>query len=87
MPFVLSQIISIISAYRYISVNVRDRFAEYVLQLQKQLIDIVSKKKPVRFILPAFPFKAPAEDNKSKTLDSPSRQSWKDCFANARWIC
>ena len=66
----VSKILSIISAYRHRSVNVPDRFAKFVPQLQKQLADTVSKKEPVSFVLPAFPFKAPAEDNKSKTLGS-----------------
>jgi len=66
----VSKILSIISAYRHRSVNVPDRFAKFVPQLQKRLTDTVSKKEPVRFILPAFPFKAPAEDIKSKTLGS-----------------
>lgn len=64
----VSQIISIISAYRYHSVNVLDRFEKFVPQLQKQLTETISKKEPVHFTLPAFPFKAPAEDDKSKTL-------------------
>ncbi|KAL8719382.1 MAG: hypothetical protein Q9225_003612 [Loekoesia sp. 1 TL-2023] len=77
MPFVsdspvaetpVSKILSIISAYRHRSVNVPDRFAKFAPQLEKQLTDTVSRKEPVHFILPAFPFKAPAEDNKSKTL-------------------
>ena len=78
MPFVVdspsttetqvSKIISIISAYRHRSADIPDRFAKFVQQLQKQLADTVSKKEPVQFILPAFPFKAPVEDNKSKTL-------------------
>lgn len=79
MPFVrelpstetqVSKILSIISAYRHRSVNIPDRFAKFVPQLQKQLTDTVSRKEPVRFILPAFPFKAPAEGNESKTLGS-----------------
>ena len=66
----VSKILSIISAYRHRSVNVPDRFAKFVPQVQKQLNDTVSKKEPVRFILPAFPFKAPAEGNKTKALGS-----------------
>ena len=66
----ISKILSIISAYRHRSVNVPDRFASFVPQLQKQLIDTVSKKEPVRFILPAFPFKAQAENIEPKTLGS-----------------
>lgn len=66
----VSKILSIISAYRHRSVNVPDRFAKFVPQLQKQLTDTVSQNEPVRFILPAFPFKAPVEDNRSKTLGS-----------------
>ena len=62
------KILSIIASYRHRSTNVPDRFADYVPQLEKQLSDVVAEKEPVRFILPAFPFKAPAEDNKSKTL-------------------
>ena len=64
----VSKILSIVAAYRHRSANVPDRFAKFVPQLQKQLTDTVSKKEPVSFILPAFPFKAPAEDNKNKTL-------------------
>ena len=64
----VSKIVSIISAYRHRSVNVPDRFAKFVPQLVKQVADTVSKKEPLRFILPAFPFKAPAENNSSKTL-------------------
>ena len=66
----VSKVLSIISAYRHRSVSIPDRFAEFVPQLQKQLTYTFSKKEPVRFILPAFPFKAPPEDNKSKTLGS-----------------
>lgn len=66
----VSKILSIISAYRHRSVNVPDRFAKFVPRLQKQLTETLSKEEPVRFILPAFPFKAPAEDNKRKTLGS-----------------
>ncbi|KAL9595536.1 MAG: hypothetical protein Q9219_006393 [cf. Caloplaca sp. 3 TL-2023] len=66
----VSKITSIISAYRYRSANVADRFAKFVPQLEKQLTDTISKKEPIQFILPAFPFKAPVEDNKSKTLGS-----------------
>lgn len=64
----VSKILSIISAYRHRSVNIPDRFHKSVQQLQKQLANTVSKKEPVYFTLPAFPFKAPAEDNKRKTL-------------------
>ncbi|EPS26252.1 hypothetical protein PDE_01188 [Penicillium oxalicum 114-2] len=66
----VSQILSIISAYRHRSSNVADRFSEFVPTLEKQLSDTVSKGETVRFILPAFPFKAPAEGNKRKTLGS-----------------
>ena len=66
----VSKILSIISTYRHRSVNLPDRFAKFVPQLQKQLTDTVSQNEPVRFILPAFPFKAPVEDNRSKTLGS-----------------
>ncbi|KAL9628926.1 MAG: hypothetical protein Q9164_007096, partial [Protoblastenia rupestris] len=62
--------LSIISAYRHRSINVPDRFEQFVPQLHKQLTDTVSKKEPVRFILPAFPFKAPTANNKSKILGS-----------------
>ena len=77
MPFIsdtppaetqVSKIVSIISAYRHRSVNVPDRFAKFVPELHSQLIDIVSKREPVLFYLPAFPFKAPVEDGKSKAL-------------------
>ena len=77
MPFIsdlpstqtsVSKILSIISAYRHRSIEPADRFAEFVPQLQKQLTEIVSKNEPVNFILPAFPFKAPAEDDKTRTL-------------------
>lgn len=64
----VSQILSIISAYRHQSKNVPDRFSKFVPELEQQITGIVSKKEPVTFVLPAFPFKAPAEDNKSKTL-------------------
>ena len=64
------EILSMISAYRHPLVNVQDHFAKFVPQLQKQLTNNVSKKEPVRFNLPAFRFKAPAEDNKSKTPGS-----------------
>ena len=64
----VSKILSIISAYHHRSVNVPDRFDKFVQQLQQQLADIVSKKEPVCFTLPAFPFKAPAGDDKRKTL-------------------
>ena len=79
MPFIsdipssetlVSNILSIISAYRHRSVDLPDRFETFIPLLQKQITEIVSKKEPVRFVLPAFPFKAPAEDNKSKTLGS-----------------
>ncbi|KAL8835899.1 MAG: hypothetical protein Q9170_003126 [Blastenia crenularia] len=66
----VAKILSIISAYRHRSANVPDRFAKFAPQLETQLNDTVSHKEPVEFILPAFPFKAPAEDNKSKTLGS-----------------
>ena len=77
MPFIndlpssetsVSKILSVISAYRHCSIDPPDRFAKFVPQLQKQLTEIVSKNEPVHFILPAFPFKAPAEDDKSRTL-------------------
>ena len=77
MPFIsdlpstetqVSNILSIISAYRHRSVDLPDRFGTFVPLLQKQITETVSKREPVRFVLPAFPFKAPAEDNKSKTL-------------------
>lgn len=64
----VSKILSIISAYRHRSVNIPDRFDELVQQLQRRLADTVSKKEPVCFTLPAFPFKAPAEDGRRKTL-------------------
>lgn len=79
MPFVgephstdtqVSQILSVIATYRHRSANVPDRFSKFIPELQTQLTDAVSKKEPVRFILPAFPFKAPTEGNKSKTLGS-----------------
>lgn len=66
----VSQILSIISAYRHRSATVADRFAECVPELEKQLIETVSKGETIRFILPAFPFKAPAEGDKRKTLGS-----------------
>ncbi|KAF7712287.1 Uncharacterized protein PECH_003735 [Penicillium ucsense] len=66
----VSQILSIISAYRHRSANVADRFSEFVPTLEKQLSETVSKGETVRFILPAFPFKAPAEGGKRKTLGS-----------------
>lgn len=66
----VSQILSIISAYRHRSSNVADRFSEFVPTLEKQLSDTLSRGETVRFILPAFPFKAPAEGNKRKTLGS-----------------
>ena len=62
------KILSVISAYRHRSIEPPDRFTKFVPQLQKQLTEIVSKNEPVHFILPAFPFKAPAEDDKSRTL-------------------
>ena len=77
MPFVndlpstetsVSKILSIISAYRHRSIDPPDRFAKFVPQLQKQLTEIVSKNEPVVFILPAFPFKAPAEEDKCRAL-------------------
>jgi pyoverdine/dityrosine biosynthesis protein Dit1/alpha-ketoglutarate-dependent taurine dioxygenase len=77
MPFVsdspstetqVSEILSIIAAYRHRSTKVSDRFSEFVPQLQQQLSNSVSKKEPLRFILPAFPFKAPAEGDKTKSL-------------------
>ena len=64
----IPEIIAIISAYRYRSSIVGDSFAKFVPELEKQVADAVSKKEPVRFILPAFPFKAPAENNRRKTL-------------------
>ena len=79
MPFVndspsietqVSRILDIISAYRFCSSKVPDRFAEFIPELEQQLTAIVSKKEAVRFILPAFPFKAPAEGSKRKTLSS-----------------
>lgn len=77
MPFVsdvpevetqVSKILSIISAYRHRSVQVPDRFAKFIPQLKKQLSDAIQQKEPVRFILPAFPFKAPVEGARSRTL-------------------
>ncbi|KAJ5508680.1 hypothetical protein N7527_010823 [Penicillium freii] len=65
----VSQIVFIIAAYRHRSATVPDRFSKFVPTLEKQIGDIVSNKEAVRFILPAFPFKAPAEGiNKRKTL-------------------
>lgn len=65
----VSQIVSLIAAYRHRSATVPDRFSKFVPTLEKQIGDIVSNKEAVRFILPAFPFKAPAEGrNKRKTL-------------------
>ncbi|EAW12218.1 isocyanide synthase family protein [Aspergillus clavatus NRRL 1] len=66
----VSKILALIAAYRHRSPNVPDRFAQFVPELEKQLADTVSKKEPVRFVLPAFPFKAPVEGNKRKTLGS-----------------
>lgn len=78
MPFIFnspletqaSKILSIISAYRHRSINIADRFEEFVPQLEKQLTDTISKNEPLNFLLPAFPFKAPAEGDKIKTLGS-----------------
>ncbi|CAG8129137.1 unnamed protein product [Penicillium nalgiovense] len=64
----ISQIVSIIAAYRHYSTAVPDRFSKFVPTLERQIGDIISKKEAVRFILPAFPFKAPAEGSKRKTL-------------------
>lgn len=64
----VAKILDVISAYRHRSSSVTDRFAEFIPELQKQLSDTAFKKEPVRFILPAFPFKAPAEDNIRKAL-------------------
>lgn len=64
----VSKILSIIAAYRHRSQNVPDRFSKFLPQLEKQLDKIVAKGEPVEFILPGFPFKAPAEGKKSKTL-------------------
>ncbi|EAW25559.1 isocyanide synthase family protein [Aspergillus fischeri NRRL 181] len=66
----VSQILSIISAYRHRSAAVPDRFSEFAPDLEKQLTETVSKGEAVRFILPSFPFKAPAEGDKRKTLGS-----------------
>jgi pyoverdine/dityrosine biosynthesis protein Dit1 len=66
----VSQILSIISAYRHRSATVPDRFSEFAPELEKQLAETVSRGEAVRFILPAFPFKAPAEGDKRKTLGS-----------------
>jgi pyoverdine/dityrosine biosynthesis protein Dit1/alpha-ketoglutarate-dependent taurine dioxygenase len=77
MPFVsdapapetlVADIVRLIAAYRHRSTKVADRFEEFVPQLQKQLSNSVSKNEPLRFILPAFPFKAPAEGDKTKSL-------------------
>ncbi|OQE80469.1 hypothetical protein PENNAL_c0046G08580 [Penicillium nalgiovense] len=64
----ISQVVSIIAAYRHCSTAVPDRFSKFVPTLERQIGDIISKKEAVRFILPAFPFKAPAEGSKRKTL-------------------
>ena len=64
----VSKIISIISAYRHRSINVADRFEDFIPQLQKHLNNAISRKEPLKFLLPAFPFKAPAEGDKIKTL-------------------
>ncbi|KAJ5613831.1 Isocyanide synthase A [Penicillium herquei] len=64
----VSQIVRIIAAYRHRSTTVSDRFSKFTPVLEKQIGDIVSKKETIRFILPAFPFKAPAEGSKRKTL-------------------
>ncbi|KAJ5894313.1 taurine catabolism dioxygenase TauD TfdA family protein [Penicillium taxi] len=64
----VSQIVSIIATYRHRSAVVPDRYAKFAPTLEKQVRDIVSNKEPIRFILPAFPFKAPAEGTKRKTL-------------------
>ncbi|KAJ5302222.1 hypothetical protein PENANT_c008G06619 [Penicillium antarcticum] len=64
----ISQIVSIIAAYRHCSTAVPDRFSKFVPTLERQIGDIISKKEAVRFILPAFPFKAPVEGSKRKTL-------------------
>jgi pyoverdine/dityrosine biosynthesis protein Dit1 len=65
-----SQILSILSAYRHRSATIPDGFSEFALDLESQLTETVSRGEKVRFILPAFPFKAPAQGNKRKTLGS-----------------
>ncbi|KAJ5753659.1 Isocyanide synthase A [Penicillium nucicola] len=64
----VSQIVSIIATYRHRSATFPDRFSKFVPTLEKQIGDIVSKKETLRFILPAFPFKAPSEGSKGKKL-------------------
>ncbi|KAA8645241.1 uncharacterized protein ATNIH1004_006660 [Aspergillus tanneri] len=65
----VSEILSIIAAYRHRSPTLPDRLVKFVSVLKTQLTDTVSKKEAVRFILPAFS-KAPAEGTKRKTLGS-----------------
>ena len=79
MPFIedpskaettVSQIVSVIGSYRRRSPNISDRFSKFVPELEKQIAQFVSENEPVQFILPAFPFKAPAEGSKRKSLGS-----------------
>jgi pyoverdine/dityrosine biosynthesis protein Dit1 len=65
-----SRILSVIWAYRHRSAIVPDRFPEFAPKLESQLTDTVSRGEKVRFILPGFPFKAPAEGGKRRTLGS-----------------
>jgi pyoverdine/dityrosine biosynthesis protein Dit1 len=66
----VSQILSIIAAYRHRSSRIPDSFSKFAPVLKKQLIEIVSENKAVRFILPAFPSKGPPEGDRRKTLSS-----------------
>lgn len=65
------KIVGLIGDYRFRSSHITDQFEQQKQVLQSKLEDYIHQERPIDFILPAFPFKAPIRANGSRsTLSS-----------------